>query len=126
MLVSQPRTSTEIAGPLGGAVCVSTGELDGIRVGVIVAVIKDMLVEVGRSVAVGICSVGVALGAIITGVAVKIDGVLVGGRNGVGGFPGWITQPLQDAIVTIKNIVKIVNLVVFISSPHHHCTPHAS
>jgi len=78
-----------MAGPLGGAVCVSMGVSDGIKVGVTVAVIKDMLVEVGRSVAVGgICTVGVALGARITGVAVKIDGVLVGGRNGVGGLPG--------------------------------------
>lgn len=115
-----------MAGPLGGAVCVSPGVSDGIKVGVMVAVINDMLVEVGRSVEVGIRTVEVTLGARITGVAVKIDGVLVGGRNGVGGLPGEITQPLQDAMENINSISKIVNLVFFISSPPHHCTPHAS
>jgi hypothetical protein len=50
-----------------------------------------------------------------------MDGVLVGGKNGVGGFPGWITQPLQDAVSSIS---KINEMVFFISSPAHHCTPH--
>jgi hypothetical protein len=93
--------------------------LDGSNVGAVVAVIKGIGVNVGS------CGVDVALAAITTGVAVKIDGVLVGGRNGVGGLkgPGWITQPLQDAK---SSIVRIMKLVFFISSPPYDCTPHAS
>jgi hypothetical protein len=92
----------------------------GIRVGAVVAVIKVIVVAVGR-----ICAVSVGLAARIGGVAVTIEGVLVGGRNGVGWLngPRSITQPLQDVI---KNIMKINRKRVFISSPPYHCTPRLS
>ena len=41
----------------------------------------------GMAVEVEICGVGLAA-PMTTGVAVKMDGVCVGGRNGVGGLPG--------------------------------------
>jgi hypothetical protein len=93
--------------------------MDGSKVGAIVAVIKGIGVNVGT------CGVDVALAATTTGVAVKIDGVFVGGRNGVGGLkgPGWITQPLQDAK---SSIARVIRVVFFISSPPYHCTLHAS
>jgi hypothetical protein len=49
-------------------------------------------------------------------VAVKIEGVLVGGRKGVGGSngPGWITQPLQ---ADVSSINRIDTRVFFITSP---------
>ena len=48
MLVLQPRISTEIAGPLGGLVCVGklAGVSEGINVGAVVAVINGMAVAV--------------------------------------------------------------------------------
>ena len=69
-----------------------------------------------------VCTVAVGLAALTTGVAVTTDGVFVGGRKGVGGLncPGWITQPLQDAV---KSIRRITGMVVFISSPPSHCIP---
>jgi hypothetical protein len=84
-----------------------------------VAVIKGIGVDVGT------CSVDVALAAITTGVAVKTEGVFVGGRKGVGGLngPGWITQPLQAAK---RNIMGMMRVIFFISSPRHDCTPHIS
>jgi hypothetical protein len=83
---------------------VFSGVLDGSNVGVVVAVINGIGVNVGT------CGVDVALAAITTGVAVKMDGVFVGGRNGVGGLkgPGWITQPLQDAKRSIIRIMRVV------------------
>jgi hypothetical protein len=119
MLVLQPRISTETEGPLGRLVCVFSAVLDGSNVGAVVAVIKGIGVSVGMSGA------DVALATITTGVAVKTDGVFVGGRNGVGGLkgPGWITQPLQDAK---RSITRMMRVVFFISSPPYDCTPHAS
>ena len=119
MLVSQPSISTETEGPLGGLVCVLVGggALDGINEGAVVAVIKGMEVEVA------ICGVGVALATpITTGVAVKTEGVFVGGRNGVGGLKGprWMTQPLQ---ADNGSIARIRKMVFFISSPPGHCIP---
>jgi len=75
MLVLQPSTSTEMEGPLGRLVSVSVGvfEIAGINVFVGAVVAVEML--------------GVA-DAIMTDVAVKIGGVDVAGRNGVGGLPG--------------------------------------
>src|SRR5690242_14911902 len=119
MLVSQPRISTETAGPLGIVGCVVdilTGVSEGIKVGAVVAVINEILVNVGR-----ICTVAVGPAA-TTGVAVKTEGVFVGGRKEVGGLncSGWITQPLQDAVNSIR---RITGMVFFISSPHEHCIP---
>jgi hypothetical protein len=94
-----------------------TGVSEGNNVGAVVAVINGILVQVGRA-----CNVAVGLAAITTGVAVTTEGVFVGGRKGVGGLkdPGWITQPLQDAV---KSISKIMGKVFFISSPPGHCIP---
>jgi hypothetical protein len=101
---------------MGGLVCVFPGVWDGNKVGAVVAVIKGIGVNVGT------CGVDVALAAITTGVAVKMDGVFVGGKNGVGGLkgPGWITQPLQDAK---RSIMRMMRVILFISSPPHDCIP---
>src|SRR5512145_655354 len=93
--VLQPRISTERAGPLGELVCVMSGVSEGSSVAVIVALGTLKLV------AVALCGVDVGLAAMMIGVGVKMDGVFVIGRNGVG--PGWITQPLQDAN---KNVIR--------------------
>src|SRR5215213_28193 len=118
ILVLQPRTSTETAGPLGRVVWIETGvsEARGGNVGTLVAVINERLVAVEN------WTVGVGLAPITTGVAVRIDGVFVGGRKGVGGLngPGWSTQPLQDAT---KNIARMTGITFFISSPPGHCIP---
>jgi hypothetical protein len=98
---------------------VFSGVFDGSKVGAVVAVMKGIGVKVGT------CGVDVALAAITCGVAVKIEGVFVGGKNGVGGLngPGWITQPLQDAK---SSIMMIMSVVFFISSPPCDCTLHVS
>src|ERR1041384_5231322 len=86
MLVLHPSISTEIVGPPPGPgklVCVTAEVSEATTVGVFVAVINRMGVEVATG------GVDVALATpITTGVAVKIDGVFVGGRNGVGGLKG--------------------------------------
>jgi hypothetical protein len=130
ILVLHPRISTEMAGALGILVDVEvpagiTGVSEGkpTNVGAVVAVINGMGVDVAGMT----CGVGVALATpITTGVAVKIEGVFVGGRNGVGGLngPGWMTQPLQEAVSSIIN--RRTGMVFFISSPSHHCTPHVT
>jgi hypothetical protein len=59
---------------------------------------------------------GVAVLAPTTeGVAVTMEGVRVGGKNGVGGlYPeGWKNQPLQEVSDTVRHTIKNV----FISSP---------
>jgi hypothetical protein len=119
MLVSQPRTSTDIIGPLGRGVWVSVGVSDGIRVEVAVAVMNTMLVAVGA----GASIVDVALGTRTMGVAVKIEGVPVGGKNGVGRLLGRNTQPLQEVMPNIKRINRIVSVVFFMISPRCHCIP---
>ena len=48
MLVLQPRISTETAGQPGTLVWMLPGVLEGIKVGMEVAVINEMLVAVGR------------------------------------------------------------------------------
>jgi hypothetical protein len=122
----QPRISTETEGTVDTLVCVTTvigvsvgANVGKTIVGAVVAVIKGMGVEVA------ICGVQVGLAPITTGVGVKMDGVLVGGRNGVGGLngPGWITQPLQDAVISVS---RMAGRVFFISSPPYDCTPHAT
>jgi len=118
MLVLHPRISTETAGPLGRVVWIETGvsEAGGRNVGTLVAVINGRLVDVEN------WTVGVVLAPITTAVAVKMEGVFVGGRKGVGGLngPGWSTQPLQDAS---KNAVRIAGITFIISSPPCDCIP---
>jgi hypothetical protein len=97
---------------VGWVVEMLTGVSEGIKVGAVVAVINEILVHVGR-----ICIVAVGLAATTTGVAVTTEGVFVGGRKEVGGLncSGWITQPLQDAVNSIR---RITGMAFFISSPH--------
>jgi hypothetical protein len=107
MLVLHPSTVMEMEGPEGEAVNV------GDAVEVVVSVASGELVLVGAAVEVATSGVGL-LTPITTGVAVKIEGVEVGGRKGVGPGWGWMTQPLQD---DSKPIVKIKRINFFISSP---------
>jgi hypothetical protein len=108
MLVLHPSTSTEMDGPLGKVVAALTGVFEGIKVGAEVAVMNGIGVELA------IC--GVALATMITtGVAVKMDGVCVGGRNGVGAFPGWMIQPLHDAVINIARTKGIALFILFSS-----------
>jgi hypothetical protein len=44
-----------------------------------------------------------------------MDGVWVGGRNGVGGLPGWMIQPLQDASNSRARIKGIAVFILFSS-----------
>jgi NADH:ubiquinone oxidoreductase subunit F (NADH-binding) len=75
------------AGPEGEFVNV------GVTMGVLLAVSAGVLVNVG--VEVGTTGVAEALVTPITAdVAVKMDGVKVAGKKGVGA--GWMTQPLQE------------------------------
>jgi hypothetical protein len=57
----------------------------------------------------------------INGVVVKNEGVLVGGRNGVGppNASRWSTHPLQDATKSKGSIERITEIFFFIlySSP---------
>jgi len=79
MLVLQPNTSTEMDGPLGRFV----------RDGVSEIKMKGVFVGCGVNVWVAREILGVADATpITTGVGVNMDGVDVGGRNGVGGLPG--------------------------------------
>lgn len=113
MLVLQPSTSTEIAGPAGGFVNVKVGVFEP----------AGMNVFVGMVVAVETFGVADALVTPITiGVAVNIDGVDVKGKNGVGGLPGngCITQPLHEVSKTAN---KIVETILFIFSPPNDCIP---
>jgi len=71
MLVLQPNTSTEIDGPPGIFVSVGDGVSEITTNGVLVGNGANVMVAVE-----------------MLGVAVKIDGVGVKGRNGVGGLPG--------------------------------------
>jgi hypothetical protein len=59
---------------------------------------------------------------ITTGVGECIDGVLVGGKNGVGGLygDGWKNQPLHDVS---RNIARNVTVILFISSPPNDSIP---
>ena len=74
MLVLHPNTMMAMDGPLGEAVNVAVDGLEG-----------DVLVAVTVGTFVWVATCGVALATpITTGVAVKMDGVCVGGKNGVG------------------------------------------
>jgi len=66
-------------------------------------------VLVGRKVGVvvAVATTGVADPPIITGVGLLMEGVLVGGRNGVGCGNGLTTQPLHDDRTIAKRIKKI-------------------
>lgn len=107
MLVLHPSTLMTIDGPLGRTVCVGMGVdvsvLAGIKVGSLVFV------------AVNVAMIGVEVATpITTGVDVKMDGVDVEGKKGVGPGRGCITQPLQD---DRKNKNTINGTSFFISSP---------
>ena len=79
MLVLQPNTSTEIDGPLGRFVRDGVSEINT----------KGVFVGCGVNVCVAMEILDVAEATPIrTGVGVNMDGVDVGGRNGVGGLPG--------------------------------------
>lgn len=100
-----------MAGPDGELVkvAVATGILVAVNVRVCVG--DGMPVEL--AVAVGTTGVDEALVTPITaGVGVKIDGVKVAGKKGVG--PGWITQPLQD---DNRIVIKSKGIARFIFSP---------
>jgi hypothetical protein len=81
-------------------------------------------VKLGKAVrvidAVGLATAGVAEALVtpmITGVPVKIDGVWVKGRNGVGALlgRGCMTQPLQDARRNVDK--RIAGKIFFMFSP---------
>jgi len=124
MLVLHPSTITEMDGkPPGTAVVgvagVLVGVSDGNPVGVFVLLGNEVLV----AVEVAITGVAEALVTpMMTGVAVKMDGVLVDGRKGVGGLygRGCTTQPLQD---DNNGMTRIKGIIFFISSPHRHFIP---
>ena len=81
ILVLQPSTSTETDCVGGAFVEVIIGVLDGGRfvfVGNVVAVAMGADVD----------TFGVTVALMTTGVAVNMEGVRVGGRNGVGGLLG--------------------------------------
>lgn len=99
-------------------------------VDVFVGTINGVLVNGTNGVLLGtvvaVATIGVALlTPMITGVGECIEGVLVGGRNGVGGLygDGWKNQPLHDVS---RNIARLMTVIFFISSPPHDCTPHAT
>jgi len=74
----------------------------------------------------GVAMTGVALlPPITTGVAETIEGVWVGGRNGVGALygEGWKNHPLHDVA---RIIVRNNRIHFFISSPPNYCTPHVT
>src|ERR1044071_8396593 len=73
ILVLHPRISIEMDGPLGGTAVGIPGVSDETGTGLNVAVINGIAVAVGIG--------DVAVGLITTGVAVKMEGVWVGGRN---------------------------------------------
>jgi hypothetical protein len=96
-------------GPLGRVAVGIPGVSDETGTGLNVAVINGIAVEVGIG--------DVAVGLMTTGVAVKMEGVWVGGRNGVGGLPGgWMTQPLHDANNSPASITKTALFIFFSSS----------
>lgn len=85
MLVLHPNTSTLTAGAPTAIVAVLEGVSVGITIGVLVMNGNGVLVITGMAVA----TFGVALFApTTTGVGVTMEGVLVGGRKGVGGLYG--------------------------------------
>ncbi len=94
-------------GPLGALVNVRAGVFDGADVGVATGNEVDVMVAVEM---LGVTDTLVT--PRMTGVAVKMDGVGVEGRNGVGALgKGRITQPLQD---DSKNANRIVGIIFFI------------
>jgi hypothetical protein len=94
-----------------GVLIVLVGVYDG------VSVIKFVIVGNGVLLGVVVAIAGVAEALVtpmITGVAVKMDGVTVETRNGVGMGRGWTTQPLQ---AESKRISRSAGMIFFISSP---------
>jgi hypothetical protein len=84
MLVLHPNTSTSTADTGAGTVTVAVGVSVGVWIGVLVITLKGVFVTT-----VEVATAGVAvLAPITTGVGETMDGVLVGGRKGVGGLYG--------------------------------------
>jgi hypothetical protein len=96
----------EMASPLGRRVG------DGVNVCVLAGMVVD-------TIAVAMNGVDVAT-PITTGVGVKMNGVGVAGRKGVGPGNGWIIQPPQDVN---RSVSRIGRKSLFIFSPLCHCIP---
>jgi hypothetical protein len=82
-----------------------------------VSAVKNVIVGKGVLDGVVVAITGVAEALVtpmITGVAVKMDGVTVDGWNGVGRGRGWTTQPLQ---AESKRVSKRTVMIFFIFSP---------
>jgi hypothetical protein len=98
ILVLHPSTLREIDGPVGELVSVGIGRDVSVFVGTIV-------------VAVGVAIPGVAdalVTPITTGVGVKMEGVGVAGRKGVGPGKGWMIQPLHDDNRSVNKIERVI------------------
>ena len=100
------------AGPVGELVNVGVEIARPVAVAVIVGVGDGAPVEL--AVAVGTNGVDEALVTPITaGVGVKMDGVKVAGKKGVG--PGWITQPPQaDRNIMHNTLGKTLLMLSFL------------
>jgi len=99
-----------MAGPVGELVSVGTGRDVSVFVGMIV-------------VTVGVAIPGVTdalVTPITTGVGVKMDGVGVEGRKGVGPGRGWMIQPLHD---DNRRVNKIDRVIFCIFSPLYSFYP---
>jgi len=107
-----------MAGPVGELVSVGTGSDISVFVDIGAFVFVGMIV-----VAVGVAIPGVAdalVTPITTGVGVKMDGVGVEGRKGVGPGRGWMIQPLHD---DNKSVNKIDRVIFCIFSPLYSFYP---
>ena len=88
----------EMAGPVGELVSVGMGMDISVFVGMII-------------VAVGVAIPGVAdalVTPITTRVGVKMDGVGVAGRKGVGPGRGWMIQPLHDDNISVNKTDRVI------------------
>jgi hypothetical protein len=90
---------------MGKLVRVATGDGVSLSVEIGVFVLVAIIVDVAETL----------VTPITTGVGVKIEGVGVEGKKGVGPGRGWIIQPLQDDNTNIKRIGRI-NFLIFFSS----------
>ena len=86
-----------------------------VKTGVSVKLAGAWFVLEGRKVGVVVAvdTTGVTDAPITTGVGLLIDGVRVGGRNGVGCGSGLTTQPLQDDR-TIATKISKVSLFIYL------------
>jgi hypothetical protein len=104
MLVLQPSTSTIIFGETGGRVAVAVGGVTSVNAVAVSVRVTGSSVPVGVSVMNGGLVVFVIV--TITGVIVKMDGVMVGGGAGKVGIE--YDQPLQAVSDKVrKNAIKL-------------------